>query len=341
MKSYNILLTGASGTVGREVLKQISNHPSYNVTVFDVKTKQSELLLKKYSDTIKIVYGDIRNPNDIEKATKEIDVVLHLAAIIPPLADENTKLAREVNVEGTHKLLQSVQKNSPKAFFLYGSSISVYGDRILNPMIQCNDPIHPSENDYYAKTKIEAEELVKNSGLSWSIFRIAAVMGYGNHKLDGIMFEMPLNTSLEIITPADTARAFVHAIEHQELLKNNIYNLGGGEKCRTSYREFLGNAFRIYGLGKLDFPDHAFAERNYHCGYYADGNKLNDILHFQKDTLDLYFQKLKAFIAPVQHAVTFLFKRPIKYFLQKKSLPYKAYKHHDKKLLLRFFPAYE
>jgi nucleoside-diphosphate-sugar epimerase len=79
-----ILLTGPSGTIGSEVLKQLCRNQEHQITVFDKKTTASVRKLKPYKNKVSIVYGDIRNLKDIDKVTKSQDVVIHLAAIIPP-----------------------------------------------------------------------------------------------------------------------------------------------------------------------------------------------------------------------------------------------------------------
>jgi len=103
----------------------------------------------------------------------------HLAAIIPPLADKMPALAEAVNITGTKNLVECTEKFSPEAFFLYASSISVYGDRNSNPWIKVSDPLRPSYRDEYARTKIEAEKIVMSSRLKWTIFRLTAIMGWG------------------------------------------------------------------------------------------------------------------------------------------------------------------
>ncbi|NLA62818.1 MAG: NAD-dependent epimerase/dehydratase family protein, partial [Bacteroidales bacterium] len=95
-----ILLTGASGTVGQAVLKELCTIKNkYEVTVFDKKSHKTINKFKPYKDDIEIVYGDIRDVNDIIKIVHNKDVVIHLAAIIPPLADDKPVLSYQVNVE--------------------------------------------------------------------------------------------------------------------------------------------------------------------------------------------------------------------------------------------------
>ena len=332
----SILLTGASGTVGYEVLKQLCEETNeYDVTVFDIKSSKSLKKFKPYKENINIVYGDISNETDLIKACYDKDVVIHLAAIIPPLADEKPALSHRVNVVGTENLVRLLELHSPDAFFLYSSSISVYGDRLNDPMITINDKLNPSEGDEYAKTKILAENIVQNSKLDWSIFRLTAIMG--GHKISKLMFHQPLKTSLEIASPSDTARAFINAIDKQDQLSKKTFNLGGGEDCRIVYDDFLSHSFKIYGLGKLDFPSKSFAEKNFHCGYYKDGYELDNILNFRKDTLTDYFNGEENKVSPFINKIISIFNKPIKKYLQKQSEPLAAYVNQDTKMIQHYF----
>lgn len=331
----SVLLTGAAGTVGREVLKQLSASENLNVSIFDIRTQKSKKIFSEFSHNIEIIYGDITNKHDLKPACINKDVVIHLAAIIPPLADDKPELANKVNVTGTDNLIKLLEEFSPDSFLLYSSSVSIYGDRLENPYIRVSDPLKPSKGDEYAKTKIAAEKLIQESKLDWAIFRLCAIMG--GHEITKLMFHQPLKTSLEIATPSDTAGAFVNAIEKRDELKGKIYNLGGGERCRSSYEEFLKRSFNIAGLGKLNFAEKSFADKNFHCGFYEDGNELENILHFQKDTLDDHFKDQEKKTSTIRKIVTSLFRWPIKYYLQKLSEPLKAYKLKDEKAIKHYF----
>ena len=270
--------------MGYEAVKQLAALKNcYNTTVFDLKTKQSEKLLSPFQDDINIVYGDITNKQNVCKAVQNTNVVIHLAALIPPVADEKPDLAEKINVGGTRNLIECLEEYATQAFFMYSSSISIYGDRIENPWISVGDPLKPSVGDEYAKTKIKCEQLIQQSKLNWTIFRLAAIMG--KHKISKLMFHMPLNTPMEIATTADTARAFVSGIEKKTELSKQIFNLGGGSQCRILYKDFLQKAFEINGLGKLDFPEGTFAKQNFHCGYYMDGDDLIYYPHFFRPLL--------------------------------------------------------
>lgn len=335
--SKRILLTGASGTVGFAALRMLVDQGVHEIIVFDLETRKSKKLLEKYKSRVKLIYGDISNKENIEKVCSNIDVVIHLAAIIPPLADDNPELAYRVNVTGTKNLVESLEKKSPQAFLVYSSSVAIYGDRLKNPDIYTTDPLKPSIGDEYAKTKIEAEQIIQQSKLKWTIFRLSAIMGSHNHEVGKLMFHMPLDTPLEITTPADTGKAFVNAVDHTSELDHLIFNLGGGEKCRIIYRDFLSESFRISGLGELDFPEYSFAEKNFHCGYYEDGNKLEEILHFRQDTIDNHFTTLKKETNFFKKAIAILFRKKIKKMLLSKSEPYEAKLENKTALINRFF----
>jgi len=55
--------------------------------------------------------------------------------------------------------------------------MSVYGDRRANPEIRSTDEPKPMAHDYFALTKLEAENIIKESGIPYTIFRYAPICG--------------------------------------------------------------------------------------------------------------------------------------------------------------------
>ena len=101
-----ILITGASGNIGREVLKLFIQQKDQNeITVFDLDSKVNRKVLDSYKNDIHIIYGDITKPEDSIEASKNQDFVIHMAAMIPPAAYKNPTLAKAVNVDGTMNLI--------------------------------------------------------------------------------------------------------------------------------------------------------------------------------------------------------------------------------------------
>jgi hypothetical protein len=148
---------------------------------------------------------------------------------------------------------------------------------------------------------------------------------------------MPLNTQLEICSPKDTAKAFVEAMNKREALSGKIFNLGGGESCRITYELFLEKSFRLFGLGKVNFPHNTFAQRNFHCGIMKDGDILENILHFRNDTLDSYFKETKLSIPYMTKIFSILFRVIIKRILANQSEPLRAIKTNNYQLINHFF----
>lgn len=329
-----ILITGAAGSVGYETLKQLVDK-NYEVTVLELENKKTKKRLKPFLDKAKIVYGSINDFELVNKLVKNQEVIIHLAAIIPPLADKKPELTRQVNFYGTKNIIEAIRLQENKPFLIYSSSVSVYGDRLEKYWIKVTDPLKPSEGDYYAHTKIACEQLIQEADIPYTIFRLTGIMGHP--ATDPLMFHMPLDTKLEIASTIDTATAFTNAVEHLKELTGKIFNLSGGENCRTTYREFLTNMFKLYGLNIQYLKDVAFATHNFHCGYFKDSNKLNDILHFQFDTLDSYYLRIKKETKGIIRFFSKIFSRPIVFFLTKKSEPLEAKQKNNKNLIKRFF----
>jgi nucleoside-diphosphate-sugar epimerase len=335
MKS--ILLTGAAGAVGLETLRELVRRKDrYTIRTVEVPNPRTEKALRPFRNDVEIRWVDLTDRAAVDACVRDIDAVIHLAAVIPPLADHQPPLAERVNVQGTQHLIEAVQRHAPNAFFLYSSSVSVYGDRVENPWITVTDLLRPSEGDYYAVTKIKAEQIVRDSGLHWSIFRLTGIFS-PRQKLDPLLFHMPLDTCIEMATTRDTGYALAEALEHVDELQGRTFNLAGGEKCRATYRDLLRGCFAAAGLRDMDFPAEAFADHNFHCGYFLDSDELENILHFQRDSFEDYLAWYAQHVPPLRRWISSVLRCPIKYYLLRQSDPYRALQQHDRKLIQRFF----
>lgn len=337
-KKIRVLVTGGAGHIGRELIKMLIQHsPSISVSVLELPTARNREFLDRYADQLTIYYGNLTEIETLDEATLGQDFVIHLASIIPPKALNDPELTNKVNVEGTQNLISQIEKNSPDAFFMLASSVAVYGDRLLNPYIRVSDPLAPDQWDYYAISKIKMEKAVQESALKWVIYRLAAVFGTNQHVSPELMFRMPLEQVMEMCTPNDVARALLRTMYHTTEVEGRIFNLGGGANCTTTFQQFLKRNFEIYGLGKLDFPLHAFANYNFHCGYYEDGDELDQILNFRRDTIEDYYKRLKASTPALQRWATKGLAKLVKSYLLSKSEPYEAWHSDDAEKRKRFF----
>ncbi len=317
-----ILLTGAFGNVGLSILEELIKR-NHNIRVFDIRTKRNKRLAYKYKKEIEVVWGDLRDYSLIEKAVSDREVVIHVAAIIPPLADKKPKFAESVNVGGTANLIEAMENQPKKPKLIFTSSVAVYGDRLENPLITPEDLRNPNPDDEYAKQKIKCEDLIKKSSLEWAIFRLTYIVSLNKLQMDPLMFEMPLETCIEICDTKDVGLALANAVENEHIW-GKVMHIAGGERCRISYREYLYEMLDIFGIGHDFLPEEAFRrDRGFHCGFMTT-NKSQTLLNYQRYTLDDYFNAVRKKVA-FSRFFTTMFKPIAQKFLLNKSHYYREY----------------
>jgi nucleoside-diphosphate-sugar epimerase len=282
----NVLITGALGTVGRRAVKHCLKL-GCRVTGFDIRTARNRRLAGTFGGNVRMIWGDLRNLTDIRPAVRGQDAVIHLAAVIPPLADREPGLAGDINVRGTANVVEACEALAPDVRLVYSSSIAVYGDRRDDPFITHDDPARPNEDDTYARQKLAAERIISESSLDWTIFRLSYIVAPENLKMHPLMFEMPLDTCLEICDAGDTGGALAAAVGDRELTGKTLH-LAGGVRCRISYGAYLNRMMEIFGLGRKGLPEEAFSTGHFHCGF-MDTEESERHLHYQKHTLPDFF----------------------------------------------------
>lgn len=316
-----ILLTGAFGNVGQSTLKELLKR-HYNIRVFEIKNRKNRRIASTYKNQIEILWGDLRNPKDVDRAVHECDVIIHVAAIIPPLADKKPKLAELVNVKGTFNVIEAIKKQKKKPKLIFTSSVAIYGDRLNNPLIKPTDPINPNPDDEYAKQKVKCEEMIRKSGLNWVICRLTYIVSIDKLQLDPLMFEMPLETCIEICDTKDVGYALANAVENDDVCGETLH-IAGGERCRISYGDYLKEMLDIFGIGGNALPDEAFSTKGFHCGFMAT-DKSQFHLKYQRHTIDDYFNEVRKKKAISRFFITLV--RPFaKKYILNKSEYYKEY----------------
>jgi nucleoside-diphosphate-sugar epimerase len=219
-----------------------------------------------------------------------VDGVIHLAALIPPLADRNPEYADYVNCGGTEVLVRACEKASPGARFVYSSSVAVYGDRRHSPQITLADEARPEKHDRYAAGKLAAEHIVRSSALDWTIFRLSAIASPDKLGLDPLLFEMPLDTRIEWCTAEDAGFALARAVELPGASRT-LFHLAGGPSCRVAFEEYLDRIFDLMGLGRDFLPREAFGPGPFHCGY-MDAFSAQERFGFQRQSLEDYYRQV-------------------------------------------------
>ncbi|MFX1590176.1 MAG: NAD-dependent epimerase/dehydratase family protein [Promethearchaeota archaeon] len=319
-----VLLTGAFGNVGLSTLTELIKL-NYYVRAFDLKTKKNQRIVNKYKNIIDVFWGDLRNFNEVLRAVKDIDVIIHLATIIPPLSEQNPKLAYEINVKGTNKLIKAANSLESKPKFIFTSSISVFGPQMNNPPPRTSDdPVIPTDN--YTEHKIKCEELIKNSGLPWTILRLAAVMPFNfDMKLASMLFEIPLDQRIEIISIQDVGKAIANAVKANTLGK--ILLIGGGEDCKLYQKEFVKGIFGTLGIGMIPETSFRIPKKNNEWFYtdWLDTEESQKLLNYQTTTFNDYLITLKNKFGFKRHLLRSL-SPIIKHYLVKTSPYYESQK---------------
>jgi len=290
--AMRILVTGGFGNVGRSAIAALLAAGD-SVTVLETATGRNRRLAKTCARGCRVLFGDIRDAETARLAVEGQEAIVHLAALIPPGADRAPELARAINVGGTARLLEAAEASPARPHFVLASSISVYGDRVFDYWISVGDRLEPSPGDEYGRTKVEAERLVRESGLPFSILRLTYIVWRKKLSLDPLMYHMPLATKIEICHTEDTGRAFAAAVRRPAAL-GATFDIGGGAACRTTYREYLDRMFGLFGLGDAGFlPEEAFAASGFHCGWYADSDEAERALGFRRKSLEDYYGEVR------------------------------------------------
>jgi threonine 3-dehydrogenase len=124
-----VLITGASGEIGHGLIAALADHPDRPVVTLDLSPLAPELAGRVRQHYI----GSILDPQLLDRilAEFEIDLVLHLAAVLSTRGEFAPMTAHKVNVEGTLLMLEFAQKQGEShgrpVVFLYPSSIAAYG----------------------------------------------------------------------------------------------------------------------------------------------------------------------------------------------------------------------
>jgi UDP-glucose 4-epimerase len=285
----NVLVTGGLGNVGRNCLAELQRQ-GHEVTCFDVRSRPNERAAKKVPAPVRILWGDIRDQEGISIAVRSQDIVVHLAFILPPDSEKRPDVAREINVDGTWKLIVAIRKSRPPPKMIFISSFSVFGDcQHKPPPRTVADPVQPM--DHYNRHKVECETLIKESGLDWLILRLAVVPPLTLGGFNPKMFDIPPGTRIEFVHPRDVALAVANAAISAEVW-GKILLIGGGEGAKLYYRDFVGRMTESMGVGRL--PDAAFASSASAFCDWIDTTESQRLLNYQQHTFNDFVQEVAA-----------------------------------------------
>ncbi len=216
-----ILVTGGGGFLGTHLINELLKNPRYIVTNF---SRHTYLHLEEIG--VPTIKGDIRNPEDVERALSQgFDTVFHVAALAGVWGDPAEYYA--INVTGTKNMLESAKRNGVSRFVHTSSPSAVLGpgghmgsDETI--------PYPETHLNAYGETKQKAEEMVlsANDGKNFltCALRPHLIWGPGDPHIFPRIIHKARQGKLRIVGDGDNlvdiiyvenaARAHVQAMEH-------------------------------------------------------------------------------------------------------------------------------
>jgi nucleoside-diphosphate-sugar epimerase len=194
-----VLLTGATGFVGSQVLEQLLDRGD-EVRVLALPDTVESL---RHRDRVEVIAGSLSDSAVLVEATRGAEIVYHLAAIHLSALRAITDPAdlRVVNVEGTDRLLRACAIGAVRRI-VFTSSVAVYNPapwRFMWPIHETH-PLRTTGEDNlrsYALSKIEAEDLIRRvhqeHGIETIILRAPAVYGPGAPWLERLVRAIAAN----------------------------------------------------------------------------------------------------------------------------------------------------
>ena len=254
----NILITGAGGHVGSELVRYLIKKNQHKIIAYDLFIFEKNIFDDIDNKNLKIIQGDIRNTDLLNNSLQNVDCVIHLACISnDPSFDLNPNLGKSINYDCFPKIINVCKSNNVRKF-IYASSSSVYGVS-KESNVDENSPKNPLTD--YSKYKLMCEDILLNeinNDFRAIIIRPATVCGFSKRlRLDLVVnifashayFNKEINifggTQLRPnINIQDMVRAY-NAILELDFRKYNgsIYNCGYENLSLNKISELVVNSF--------------------------------------------------------------------------------------------------
>jgi nucleoside-diphosphate-sugar epimerase len=247
-----VLITGGSGFLGSHLSRTLSD-AGWDVIAAD--------LHEPATDRDNFLHLDVRDASAVHQAVKQVDVVVHSAALVP-ITRSSLQVYLAVNTQGTENVLRAARASG--AYVVHISSSSIYGIPTQLPIMP-STPFAPFED--YGYSKAEAEGIVereRKNGLVVSVLRPRTIVGTGRLGLFDAIFPrirdgktVPLfgmgNNTLQLLDVEDMCAAVVRAIDTRS---NGNYNVGAHEyqTVREDFEGLLAHANTGARLVRVPVP---------------------------------------------------------------------------------------
>lgn len=235
-----ILFTGASGYIGKAFLKVYGQ--DYILKVFG----------RTAVEGYEFVQGDIKCMEDLEKAVKGVDAIMHLAAATTDGTGITDQEYFQINTIGTFNLLEAAARNGVKKV-VYGSSVCAVGFRPTSRLISETDRCEPSDGMYgYSKYLSErlCEHYAKSRGMNIICLRTAMVVPQHEIMLPANPFA---SHWLGVVHIEDVLQAYKLAIDNDTIRFGVFHIAADNPKSKFD----ITNAKHVLGYRpRQDFSDY-------------------------------------------------------------------------------------
>lgn len=277
-----ILITGGAGSFGR-LLASMLHEKGHLLNIFDLASCNYSFY-KNWGNTF-IFPGDITDAASIKNTINDVDVVFHLAAILPPASEINKERTFKVNVEGTSILLDVLSNIPEPPNVIFTSSVSVYGDtsreeKVIGP----DHKVNP--NDWYAESKVEAEQILFSSKIPYVNLRISGVVIPAFlDPPDPWAFQK--DQKIELICLSDLALAMASLVNNSGAIGKTII-LAGGKSWQVKGEDYVKRWGEIM---EIPFEEMNFPDSPGWLNWY-DTDESQRLLNYRKTSLKDFFEQL-------------------------------------------------
>jgi nucleoside-diphosphate-sugar epimerase len=287
------LITGGAGFIGSHIVKELVKKNN-KVKVLDNLSTGNLSNIKDVIEDIEFIKADIRDKEIVYKITKDVDYILHQAAIPSVIRSINNPLeCNDNNLIGTLNLLYAAKENKVKRF-IYASSSSVYGDIPKLPKEEDDTPqpispygVSKLAGEYYCKV------FYKIYGLETVILRYFNVFGENQNPnseysavIPRFIFRMLKNQPPIIYGDGNQTRDFTYVSNvveaniqalTQEKAKGQIFNIASGRNISIKQLVELINSL----LGKNLTPIYQSSRKGDIKHSLASIDKAKKILNYE------------------------------------------------------------